>query len=139
MRCARPEPGCSAATGLAATSSCAGRPEGLRLVRKSAWQVRAFELFAAYGFVKARTQPAMHVIHARRVMTLEDAIDRVGRMIGLAVDWMEIEAFLPASDDPVFRRSALASSFVAALELARRGRLDLRQDEPFASLQLKNA
>jgi len=25
------------------------------------------------------------------------------------------------------------------LELARRGRLDLRQDEPFAPLQLKNA
>jgi len=52
---------------------------------------------------------------------------------------MAIEAFLPASDDPVFRRSALASSFVAALELARRGQLDLRQDEPFAPLQLKNA
>ena len=116
-----------------------GAPEGLRLVRKSAWQVAAFDLFSAYGFVKARTAPAMHVVHARRVMTLEDAIDRVSKMIGMAIDWMEIEAFLPASDDPVFRRSALASSFVAALELARRGKLDLRQDEPFSPLQLKNA
>ncbi len=116
-----------------------GAPEGLRLVRKSDWQVTPFELFAAYGAVKARTQPPMHVVHARAVMTLDAAIERVGRMIGMAIDWMEIGAFLPASDDPVFRRSALASSFVAALELARRGRLDLRQDEPFAPLQLKNA
>jgi segregation and condensation protein A len=116
-----------------------GAPEGLRLVRKSAWQVTPFELFSAYGFVKARTQPAMHVLHMRHVMTLDDAIDRVSRMIGMAIDWMEIEAFLPAGDDPAFRRSALASSFVAALELARRGRLDLRQDEPFAPLQLRAA
>ena len=116
-----------------------GVPEGLRLVRKSAWQVTPFDLFSAYGIVKARTAPAMHVVHSRRVMTLDDAIERVSKMIGMAIDWMEIEAFLPASDDPMFRRSALASSFVAALELARRGRLDLRQDEPFAPLQIKTA
>ena len=47
-----------------------GAPEGLRLVRKSAWQVNSFELFAAYGAVKARSQPPMHVVHARHVMTL---------------------------------------------------------------------
>ena len=116
-----------------------GAPEGLRLVRKSAWQVSPFEIFSAYGTVKARTAPAMHIVHARAVMTLEDAIERVGRMIGMAIDWMEIGNFLPDSDDPVFRRSALASSFVAALELARRGRLDIRQDEPFAVLKLRAA
>ena len=51
-----------------------GWPEGLKLVRKSAWQASAFDLFAAYGRVKARTQPAMHVVADRAVMTLEDAI-----------------------------------------------------------------
>jgi segregation and condensation protein A len=116
-----------------------GAPEGLRLVRKSAWQVSPFEFFSAYGTVKARTQPAMHVVHSRSVMTLDDAIERVGRMIGMAIDWMEISHFLPDSDDPAFRRSALASSFVAVLELARRGRLDLSQDEPFAILRLRAA
>ena len=114
-------------------------PEGLRLVRKSAWQAAPFDLFAAYGVVKARNQPAMHVVHARHVMTLDEAIDRVGRMIGMAIDWMEIEAFLPQTDDPLLRRSALASSFVAALELARRGRLDIAQEEPFAPLKLRAA
>lgn len=116
-----------------------GAPEGLRLVRKSAWQVSPFELFSAYGTVKARTAPAMHVVHARSVMSLDDAIDRVGRMIGMAIDWTEIGQFLPDTDDPAYRRSALASSFVAALELARRGRLDLRQDGPFEPLKVRAA
>ena len=56
-----------------------GAPEGLRLVRKAMWQVRDFDLFAAYGVVRARTQPAMHVVHARSVMTLDEAIERVGQ------------------------------------------------------------
>ena len=114
-----------------------GSPEGLRLVRKSAWQVRDFDLFAAYGVVRARTQPAMHVVHARSVMTLDEAIERVSKMIGMALDWTVLESFLPSTQDPQFRRSCLASSFLAALELARRGRLELAQDEPFAPIRLR--
>jgi segregation and condensation protein A len=114
-------------------------PEGLRLVRKSAWQARDFDLFAAYGATRARTAPAMHVVHARSVMTLEEALERVGRMIGAALDWTFLETFLPTTQDPQFRRSALASSFLAALELARRGRLDLDQQEPFAPIRLRAA
>jgi len=116
-----------------------GKPEGLRLVRNSAWQVRDFDLFAAYGVVRARTQPAMHVVHARSVMTLDEAIERVGKMIGAALDWTFLESFLPSTQDPQFRRSCLASSFLAALELARRGRLHITQDEAFAPIRLKVA
>ena len=116
-----------------------GAPEGLRLVRKSAWQVRDFDLFAAYGAVKARTAPAMHVVHARAVMTLEEAIERVGRMIGTAIDWTFLESFLPATQDAKFRRSSLASSFLAMLELARRGRLEFSQEDAFAPIRLRRA
>src|SRR5215212_3155122 len=69
-----------------------GAPERLRLIRKADWQVRDFDLFASYGAVRARTQPAMHVIHARSVMTLEEAIERVGRMLGTALSWTFLEA-----------------------------------------------
>ena len=116
-----------------------GAPEGLRLIRKASWQVRDFDLFAAYGVVRARTQPAMHVVHARAVMTLEEALDRLSRMIGQALDWTFLESFLPATQDPQFRKSALASSFLAILELAKRGRLEFIQDEAFAPIQVKAA
>jgi segregation and condensation protein A len=116
-----------------------GAPEGLRLVRKAAWQARLFDVIAAYGSVRARTQPAMHVVHARSVMTLDEAIDRVGRMIGMAIDWTTLESFLPETSDPQLRRSALASSFLAALELARLGRVAIDQDEAFSPIRLKAA
>jgi segregation and condensation protein A len=116
-----------------------GAPEGLRLIRKAAWQVRDIDLYAAYGAVRARTAPTMHVVHARSVMTLEEALERVGRMIGQALDWTFLESFLPSTQDPQFRRSALASSFLAVLELARRGRLEFEQEEAFSPIRLKAA
>jgi segregation and condensation protein A len=81
----------------------------------------------------------MHVVHARSVMTLDEAIERVARMIGMALDWTFLESFLPETEDRQLRRSALASSFLAALELARLGRLDIAQDGPFAPIMLKKA
>ena len=116
-----------------------GAPEGLRLVRKSLWQVRDFDLFAAYGAVRARTAPAMHVVHARAVMTLEEALDRIGKLIGQALDWTVLETFLPSTHDPQFRKSALASSFLAILELAKRGRLEFVQEDAFAPIKVKVA
>ena len=116
-----------------------GAPEGLRLVRKAAWQVRDFDLFAAYGAVRARNQPAMHVVHARAVLTLDEALDRLNRMLGMALDWAFLESFIPQTQDPQFRKSALASSFLAMLELARQGRLEFAQDEAFAPIRLRAA
>ena len=112
-------------------------PEGLRTIRTSLWQAEIYDLIAAYGSVRARTQPAMHVVHDRQVMTLEAAIERVSRLVGAQVDWATIEAFLPDAADGAFRKSALASSFVAALELARLGKVELRQKSPFAPLYLR--
>jgi segregation and condensation protein A len=116
-----------------------GSSEGIRFERKALWQASAFDLYTAYGRVRARTQPAMHVVAHRSVMTLDDAINRVSALIGATIDWTAIGSFLPASDDPQYVRSALASSFLAALELARQGRLDLAQDEPFGELRVRKA
>lgn len=116
-----------------------GRPEGLRVARKSLWQADLFELIAAYGAVMARTAPVMHQIVRRPVVSLDDALERVEALLGHRVEWTRIEAFLPIVADPQLRRSALASSFVAALELAKRGQAELRQDEPFAPLFVRAA
>ncbi|MDX3908693.1 MAG: ScpA family protein [Sphingobium sp.] len=114
-------------------------PEGLRTVRKSAWQASLFELIQAYGQIRARTQPAVHVVARRPVMTLDEAILRVEALVGVRLDWTTLESFLPTGMSKVLSRSALASSFVAALELARQGKVDIRQDGIFAPLYLRAA
>ncbi|HEY5721389.1 MAG TPA: ScpA family protein [Allosphingosinicella sp.] len=116
-----------------------GAPEGLKIVRNSIWQADLYDLISAYGFVRARNEPAIHVVGRRPVMTLEEALLRVERMIGIRLEWTRIEEFLPETEDGEFRKSALASSFVAALELARKGKLELDQEAPFAPLYVRAA
>ena len=114
-----------------------GAPEGLRVDRKHLWQCDWFALIQAYGQVKARTAPVVHMVRDRMVMTLDSALSRVSAMLGVNLDWMELRDFLPPHAEPRLRRSALASSFVAALELARTGRAELRQEVAFGPLLLR--
>jgi len=115
-----------------------GAPEGLRVLKTRAWQCEWFDLVQAYGQVKARTAPVVHMVRERLVMTLESALNRVSSMLGVALDWMELRQFLPPHADPQLKKSALASSFVAALELAKQGKAELAQDETFGPLHLRS-
>lgn len=114
-------------------------PEGLKVVRKSAWQADLYDLIRAYGIVRARTQPSVHIVSRRPVMTLDEAIHRLETMIGARLEWTRLETFLPVTQDPEFRKSALASSFVATLELARKGKISLQQDGVFEPLYVRAA
>ena len=58
-------------------------------------------------------------------------------MLGIAIDWTDLKRFLPDTHDPDYARSALASTFLAALELAKQGSVDLYQAEAFGSLMVR--
>ncbi|HSG34080.1 MAG TPA: ScpA family protein [Sphingomonadaceae bacterium] len=114
-----------------------GAPEGLRTDRKHLWQCDWYQLVHAYGQVRLRSEPSVHMVRDRMVMTLDSALERVSAMLGVTLDWLELQDFLPDSADPRLRRSALASSFVAALELARLGRAEIRQELTFGPMHVR--
>ncbi len=114
-------------------------PEGLKVVRRSAWTTDLYDLISAYGIVRARTEPAVHIVSRRPVMTLDEAIHRLEQMIGTKLEWTSLESFLPETQDPEYRKSALASSFVATLELARLGRIEMEQKGIFEPLYVRAA
>ena len=113
-RCARRAPGCSAAIASAATSSCAARRRGC------GWSARRCGRFATSTCSPPTARSARALSRRctsstpRSVMTLEEAIERVGRMIGMALDWTLLESFLPANAGPA------APSLRAGFELPRR-------------------
>ncbi len=119
-------------------------PEGLRTDRQVTWQCDLFALIEAYGQIKVRTAPVVHMVRERPVMTLEVAIARISALLGTAIEWTDLSSFLPPRGsgrglDPRLARSALASSFVAALELAKQGRAEIAQEACFGPLLLRKA
>lgn len=115
-----------------------GAPEGLRIVRTAAWECDLYELLKAYGDLTMRGKTQSYAVHRRPVLSLEAALERLESMLGMAVDWTALSAFLPSGvSDDGYRRSSVASCFVAALELTRLGKTEMLQAESFAPLYLR--
>lgn len=115
-----------------------GQPEGVVVVRRAVWDVKLYDLLHAYGAQVRPKDADTYQIAPMQFFSVEEAAERLGRMLGIAVDWQSLEAFLPAGlTDPARRRSAVASTFVAGLQLAKDGQIELRQTERFGPIQLR--
>ncbi len=114
-----------------------GMPEVVRTVRDTTFTATLNDLLRAYADQRNRTvKHRSHVVRARAVWSIKHARAQLERLVGpLKTEWMQLdlclEAFLPSAEA---RRTALASSFGASLEMAREGLVELKQDAAFAPL-----
>ena len=116
-----------------------GQTEAVTPKRKVTYKASLLELMQAYARIKTRDD--FEPLHFRRgpVYTMEQALERMKKLIGHAMDWETLESFLPEGwdTDPKKRRSATAATFAAALELVKEGKMEIRQLENFAPLSLR--
>ena len=69
---------------------------------------------------------------------MEQALERLRHLIGFAGEWTSLLTFLPDGWGSEARsRSATAATFAASLELAKQGRLEIRQAETFAQITVR--
>jgi segregation and condensation protein A len=115
-----------------------GAPEGLAIVPVPVYELALYELLRAYGQSRCRSAP-MLTIEPSAFQSMNDALKRLARWLGHVPDWRELTNFLPQEvRGELYRRSALAATFAAALELARDGRIELRQDRAFGPIYLRS-
>jgi segregation and condensation protein A len=116
-----------------------GAPEGLATVPVPVWRLELYELLRGYGDSRRRTTNAVLAVEPSAFYSMDDALQRFARFLGRVPDWRALVRFLP---DEVrgdqMRRSALAATFAAVLELARDGRIELRQDRAFGPIWLRS-
>jgi len=116
-----------------------GMIETVTVRRETAWQASLSDLLKAYARVRTADESRPLKIDPREVMSVEAALERLKGMIGVMVDWSTLISFLPEGWEvvPGKRRSAIASSFTAMLELARCGEIEIRQGATFAPIYLR--
>ena len=69
--------------------------------------------------------------------SVQDALGRLGALLGRTIEWTQLERFLPEMPmDPLAVRAATAATLLAGLEMARDGRMRLRQDQAFGPILL---
>ena len=115
-----------------------GEPERFKVVTRAVYSDTLYDLLKAYGsHAGRRHEGALHILSSE-LYSMDDALQRLGGMIGQALDWTTLASFLPAGlAGGLVRRSALAATFAASLEMARAGRLRLRQDRTFGPIYVR--
>lgn len=116
-----------------------GMPEMVIVEKRNEYSASLYDLLTAYAIQRQKQVITNVQIAQRGVWSLKDARDILTRMVGSFSDWTALDQFLLTYlTTPEERVTAIASSFAATLELVREGRLDLRQQEAFAPIYLRD-
>jgi segregation and condensation protein A len=123
-----------------------GMPDGLHTKFQTHWQVSLYDLLKAYGDIKRRQEYNNYELPTFNVMSMEDAANNLSKMLGNLPRsgphsvWTTLQSFIPDGlKDPLLIRSTVASTFTAGLEMAKQGKLEIRQDGAFRTIYLRTA
>jgi segregation and condensation protein A len=115
-----------------------GMPELVIVEKRNQYSATLYDLLSAYASQRQRQAVTSVHIARRGVWSLKQAREILTRMIGELDDWASLDGYLiQYLASPEDRRTAIASSFAASLELVREGRAEVRQQEPFAPIYLR--
>ena len=116
------------------------RPESGPAIPGRLVAVRKSRQAAAYARQRQKQARSRVQLRRRIVWSLAEAREALTRLLGVAVDWIDMDNWLIAyCVDPRMRRTARASSFSASLEFVREGKLELRQDKAFSPIWVRAA
>jgi segregation and condensation protein A len=112
-----------------------GDPEPIRITRQSVYDANVYDLLKAYSQQRQRTAVRSMQLKPRTVWSLKEARDELERLLGMNVEWAPLDRLIAEFlVEPELRKTALASSFTATLEMTREGALEIRQAKSFAPL-----
>ena len=110
-----------------------GAPEPLVVETKTIYADNLVDLIKAYA--TRREQNMVHNdYHIKKlpVWSIQEARQTLEDLVGKMDDWGRLDQWLiEYLYDPEIRRSVVASSFAASLEMAREGKIEIRQEKAF--------
>ncbi len=116
-----------------------GAPQPLVVDVQREYGDNLIDLLKAYADRRQRKVVRQtYTVKRQTTWSIKEAREAIERLVGAMDEWgafdMWLERYLATAET---RRSVRASSFTASLELARDGRIELRQDEAFTPLYVR--
>jgi segregation and condensation protein A len=106
-----------------------GNPETFNINQKFLYNLSLFDLIKSYGQIISNDNSSSITIATSRLYAVEDAVKNLKNLINKSIGWKNLFEFLPQNiKDNLESRSAVASYFLASLELAKEGGLSLKQE-----------
>ena len=106
-----------------------GNPEIFGINQKNQYNSSLYDLIKTYGEIITFNNSKSITIANTQLYSVEDALNTLKSFFKHSKDWKDLLDFIPNNlRNQLERKSALASHFVASLELVKEGSLKLRQD-----------
>ncbi len=115
-----------------------GEPDPLIVDTTTMFNASLYDLLTVYAAIRERQGASTLQITPTKLYSMDDALERLEKLLGHTPDWTTLSRFLPEGiGDELVMRSAIASTFAASLELARQGKLQLNQSQTFAPIYVR--
>jgi segregation and condensation protein A len=115
-----------------------GAPEAIVIAQKQGWDASIHDLLAAYARQRQMKAASRVTLIKREVWALADARDALQRLVGMALDWTQMDHYLIRFVvSPQMQPTVRASALSAMLEMVREGLMDIRQDSAFSPIYVR--
>ena len=103
------------------------------------YEANLYDLLVAYGQIKNSSSNIELTIENSKLYSVQEAIERLTNLIKTSSQWVDLKEFLPEKLNNVLNdNSSISSHFLASLELANKGNLKIKQENPFGTIWMKN-
>ncbi len=107
-----------------------GEPEGLRTKYRSKYEMTLYDIIKSYGDIEKRKAGSVYRLSKIKLFSLDEALERLESLLGkIPKEWVSLFMFLPKDmKEGIVKRSAVATTFGGALEMVKRGELEIHQE-----------
>ncbi len=117
-----------------------GSSEGVKVKYNINYSSTLFDLLKAYSIIIQKDEKASHLTIAySELYSVDNAIQRLKSIFGEITEWTNLFNLIPKlNKNRVINKSILSSNFVASLELAKNGYIDVKQNNVFGNIFVKS-
>ena len=106
---------------------------------KYEYEPNLYQLLIAYGQINNSSKNIELTIENSKLYSVQEAMERLAKLIKISSKWVDLKEFLPEKkNDKLNDNSVISSYFLASLELANKGDLKIRQENPFETIWMRN-
>ena len=116
-----------------------GSEEGINIKYNITYSAKLFDIFKSYSLIIRKNESISNLtINLSELQSVEQSIERIKNIFGELKEWTNILNIIPKLGlNKIINKSFISSNFVAALELTKNDLLEIKQNETFGNIFIK--
>ena len=114
--------------------------EGIKVKFDVTYTSNLYDLLKTYSSILLKSEKVSHLtITFSELHSVDSAIQRLKYILGTVLEWTNFNKIIPhLGSKRIVNKSLISSNFVASLELAKNGFIEVKQNETFGNIYVRS-